>query len=151
MATEHYPKFYLYKRIVQAKLFIDNNYAENIDLDKISDEAYFSKFHFIRLFKQIYRKTPHQYVTAVRLGKARELLSKGMPVSAVCTSVGFDSLSSFSGKFKSAFGETPSSYLHSQATRQAALLHNPLQFVPACMAARHGWIKNSNFEEASPQ
>ena len=34
MPTEEYPKVYLYKRIVQAKLFLDKNYAENIDLDK---------------------------------------------------------------------------------------------------------------------
>ena len=74
MTTEQYPKVYLYRRIVQAKLFIDNNYAENIDLDNISDEAYFSKFHFIRLFKNIYGKTPHQYLIFVRIEKAIELL-----------------------------------------------------------------------------
>jgi hypothetical protein len=39
--TEEYPKIYLYRRIVQAKLFIDSHYAEKIDLDNISDEAYF--------------------------------------------------------------------------------------------------------------
>jgi hypothetical protein len=38
---DEYPKFYLYKRIVQAKLFIDNNSADNIDLDKISNGSPF--------------------------------------------------------------------------------------------------------------
>ena len=46
-----YPKLYLYRRIVQAKLFIDSHYAGDIDLEQIADEAYFSKFHFCRLFK----------------------------------------------------------------------------------------------------
>ena len=41
----------MYKRIVQAKLFIDRKYAERIALNNISDEAHFSKFHFVRLFK----------------------------------------------------------------------------------------------------
>ena len=50
---EQYEKLYLYKRIVQSKLFIDNNFADNIDLDKIADQACFSKFHFVRLFKSI--------------------------------------------------------------------------------------------------
>ena len=61
MQTDQYPKVYLYKRIVQAKLFIDNNYFKNIDLDNISDEANFSKFHFMRLFKNAYGKTYFSY------------------------------------------------------------------------------------------
>ena len=60
---ENYPKMYLYRCIVQAKLFIDNNYADRIDLSQIADEAFFSRFHFRRLFKQAYGKTPHHYLT----------------------------------------------------------------------------------------
>jgi AraC-like DNA-binding protein len=88
-----YPKIYLYKRIVQAKIFIDTNYNLDIDLDNISDEACFSKFHFIRLFKKAYGKTPHQYLTVVRIEKAVELLQSGQQVSEVCYAVGFDSVS----------------------------------------------------------
>ena len=71
-----YPKIYLYKRIVQAKLFIDANFSERIDLGNIADEAYFSKFHFIRLFKISYGYTPHQYLTRVRIENAKLFLSK---------------------------------------------------------------------------
>lgn len=46
-----YPKTYPHKRIVHAKLYIDLNFAVAIDLDNIPEEAYFSKFHFIRLLK----------------------------------------------------------------------------------------------------
>lgn len=144
---EGYPKFYLYKRIVQAKLFIDKNSADNIDLDKISNEAYFSKFHFIRLFKKIYGKTPHQYLAKVRLEKAKQMLSKGVAVSEVCASIGFESVTSFCGKFKITYGETPGSYLSSQARRRAELAVHPLKFIPGCISSRNGWLKNSNFEE----
>ena len=51
MIEEEFPKVYLYRRIVQSKLFMDKNFAENIDTDDISEEASFSKFHFLRLFK----------------------------------------------------------------------------------------------------
>jgi hypothetical protein len=44
MKTEPYPKAYLYRRIVQAKIFIDNNYADKIHLKKISAEAFFQSF-----------------------------------------------------------------------------------------------------------
>jgi hypothetical protein len=47
-AIPAYPKVYLYKRIVQAKLFMDQNYASPIDLNNIADEAFFSKLQFIR-------------------------------------------------------------------------------------------------------
>src|SRR6476646_827443 len=111
MIAEQYPKIYLYQRIVQAKLSIDKYYGDKIDLSNISDEAYFSKFHFIRLFKKIYRKTPHQYLTHVRIEKAIDLLRTDKPVSEVCYAVGFESLSSFGRLFKRIVGSTPSAFL----------------------------------------
>ncbi|MBS1596908.1 MAG: helix-turn-helix transcriptional regulator [Bacteroidetes bacterium] len=145
--TEQYPKIYLYRRIVQAKLFIDANYADNIDLDNISDEAYFSKFHFIRLFKNIYGKTPHQYLIAVRIDRAMQLLKSDKPVSDTCYAVGFESLSSFSGLFKRIVGITPSIYLMQQQKIKAQIKSSPLTFVPGCFAEKNGWLKNRNFRE----
>src|SRR5438477_11634490 len=108
--TENYPKIYLYKRIVQAKLFIDTNFSDDIDLDNIADEAYFSKFHFIRLFKIIYGKTPHQYLTRVRIENAKELLQKEISVTETCFAVGFDSITYFTGLFKRFANICPSEY-----------------------------------------
>ena len=147
MTTDQYPKVYLYRRIVQAKLFIDSDYADDIDLDNIADEAYFSKFHFIRQFKKIYGKTPHQYLIVVRIEKAMQLLRTDIPVSVVCFSVGFESLSSFSGLFKRVVGFTPSAYLIQQQQIKAQILKTPLKFVPGCFADKNGWTKKSNIEE----
>jgi AraC-like DNA-binding protein len=140
MTEELYPKIFFYRRLVQAKLFIDSRYAENIDLDNIADEAYSSKFHFIRQFKAIYRKTPHQYLVDVRLMKARELLKSGMPVSAVCYAIGFESLGSFSALFKRMNGMTPSAYLKQQQEIKAQIKESPLSFIPACFAEKSGWM-----------
>ena len=149
MTTDQYPKVYLYRRIVQAKLFIDNNYADKIDLNGISDEAYFSKFHFIRLFKSAYGKTPHQYLKYVRIEKAKELLKNNSTVSEACFLVGFDSLSSFSGLFSKVVGKSPSNYLKHHQETQKKISLRPLSFVPGCYAYQHGWLdkENSNFEE----
>ena len=141
MSDQLYPKFNLYSRIVRAKLFIDNNYSENIDVDNISDEAYFSKFHFIREFKKIYGKTPYQYLKALRIEKSTELLSKEIPVSEVCYLVGFGSLSSFSGLFKRIAGITPSAYLKRQQQIKAQILKYPLKYIPGCFALKYGWAK----------
>lgn len=149
MVNSTYPKVYLYRRIVQAKLFIDTRYAENIDLTNIADEAFFSKFHFIRLFKKVYGSTPHQYVIKLRIERAMDMLRANDSVSDTCYTVGFDSLSSFSGLFKRLVGVTPSAYLLQQQQIKAHILKAPLDFIPGCFAEKKGWKKNSNFEETA--
>lgn len=147
MANESYPKIYLYRRVVQAKLFIDSHFHEAINLDDIADEARFSKFHFIRLFSTIYGKTPHQYLTQVRIEQSQRLLETGLPIAEVCFSVGFDSISSFSGLFKKLTGKTPAMYQQQQLKRQSDIREMPLKFIPNCFAEQKGWTKNSNFQE----
>jgi AraC-like DNA-binding protein len=147
MEEETYPKVYLYRRIVQAKLYIDSNYADEIDLDNIANEAFFSKFHFIRLFKKIYCQTPHQYLTAVRIERAKLLLQTEMAVANVCFSVGFESVSSFTGLFKRLTSTTPSHYQRLQLKRKEEIHKMPLQFIPNCFAENNGWTKNRNFQE----
>ena len=132
---------------MQAKLFIDNNYSENIDLSNIADEAFFSKFHFIRQFKKIYGQTPHQYLKTVRIEKAMQLLRTNLPVSETCYAVGFESLGSFSMLFKRIVGITPSAYLSQQQQIKAQILKAPLNFIPGCFAEKKGWREKSNFEE----
>ena len=129
---DQFQRIYLYRRIVQAKLFIDNHYHEIINLDNIADEASFSKFHFIRLFKATYHKTPHQYLISVRIENARLLLKKGIPVTDVCYSVGFDSISSFSALFKKHTTRAPSVYRQLELKRNEEMKRIPFKFIPNC-------------------
>lgn len=140
MPEEQYPRIFLYRRLVQAKLYIDAHYAEPIDLDQISGEVYSSKFHFIRQFKSIYQKTPHQYLMAVRIDKARELLKTGTTVSAACYLCGFESLGTFSTLFKRLNGITPQEYRRQQETLRLQVQNSPFSFIPACFARQSGWI-----------
>ena len=134
MSPENLPKLDLYRRIVQAKLFIDGNYAERIDAGEIADEACYSKFHFIRTFKSIYGRTPHQYLTHVRIERAKELLEQEVSVTEACFAVGFDSLGSFTSLFKRRAGVTPSEYQRQQLERKAEISKEPLRFIPGCFA-----------------
>ena len=134
-----YPKQYLYRQIVRAKLFIDAHFAEPIDLNTIADAACFSKFHFVRTFREIYGKTPHQYLTWVRVERAKELLATGEPVMKVCFSVGFDSVSSFTGLFKRRVSMTPAVYQKEQLIKRSELSTIPLKHIPDCFASKSGW------------
>ncbi len=143
-----YPKAYLYRRIVSAKLYIDNHYPDDIDLDDIAGEAHFSRFHFIRLFKDVYGKTPHQYLIHVRIENAKQLLKNGTPVTETCFAVGFGSLSSFSALFKRRAGVPPSEFLEEHQNIISDIQEKPLQFVPGCFSEKNGWFQDRNFEEA---
>ena len=82
----------MYRRIVEAKLFIDAHFSEKIDLNNIASQASFSKYHFLRLFKSAYGKSPHQYLTEIRIGHAKDLLSRGVSIIETCEASGFDSV-----------------------------------------------------------
>jgi len=126
---------------------MDSHYHEAINLHAISDQAYFSRYHFIRLFSKIYGKTPHQYLTAVRIEQAKLLLQTDLPVQQVCFAVGFDSIGSFSSLFKRQVGANPAQYRTAQLSRKAEIAKAPLKFIPNCFAESNGWVQNSNFEE----
>ena len=102
-----YSKEYLCVQVIQSKRFIEKEFSRNINLDNIANEAFLSKFHFIRLFKTLYGRTPYQYLKEVRIDRAKSFLIAGMTVKEVCISVGFDSISSFAGLFKRATGSSP--------------------------------------------
>jgi AraC-like DNA-binding protein len=122
----------IYQRVVSAKLFIDDNYTEQIDLKRISGQAYLSRFHFHRLFTKIYRKTPHQYLTSKRIEKARDLLAENKPVSDVCNEVGFESIGSFSVLFKKEIGFAPQYYRNMAWLKKQQAKEQPKKFIPHC-------------------
>lgn len=136
MDEEEYPKVYLYRRVVQARLYIERHYADETGLELISGKAAFSKFHFIRLFKKIYGLTPHQYLRRVRIEKAKLLLLKNIPVNEVCPAVGFESVSSFILLFRQLTGQTPAAWQRQQLQNELNMKQQPLTYIPGCFALK---------------
>ena len=122
----------LYQRIAAAKVYIDKNYHEPIDLEVISQQAFLSRFHFHRLFRKVYRRTPHQYITQKRLDKAKDLLAENKPVTDVCNEVGFESIGSFSTLFKKEIGFAPTYYRNMAWLKKQEGLKQPKKFIPHC-------------------
>ncbi|MGY5851378.1 helix-turn-helix transcriptional regulator [Salegentibacter sp. F14] len=108
LTNEIYPRTELNQRIIRAKKFIDLHHSDYIDLEMVCREAALSKYYFIRQFKKMYGCTPYQYLTEVRIAKAKELIRGGMNVRGACFTIGFNSVTSFSSLFKKKTGIPPS-------------------------------------------
>ncbi|MEP7372789.1 MAG: AraC family transcriptional regulator [Chitinophagaceae bacterium] len=122
----------IYQRIVAAKVYIDENFQESIDLENISQQAFLSKFHFHRLFTQVYRHTPHQYLTRKRMDKAKDLLAENKSVTEVCNEVGFESIGSFSVLFKKEIGFAPQYYRNMAYKKKKEQIAQPKKAIPHC-------------------
>jgi AraC-like DNA-binding protein len=134
----------LYERIVAAKVFIDENYKEAINLDEISQKAFLSRYHFHRLFSQVYKKTPHQYLTLKRIEKAKDLLAENKQVIEVCNEVGFESLGSFSTLFKKEIGFAPTYYRNMAWLKKQQAKAQPKRFIPHCFIESYQLDKSNN-------
>src|SRR5215472_14105788 len=100
-----------FRRLCRARDLLAAAYQFPISLDQAAREACLSPFHFHRLFRATFGETPHDFLTALRMDRARRLLAAGeMTVTEVCLEVGYSSLGSFSTKFQSLAGRAPTQY-----------------------------------------
>ena len=123
------------QRLIRARALIDTCYDQPLDLERIAGAASFSRYHFIRLFKQAFDQTPHQYLMHRRIEQAKTLLSAGeLSVTDVCFAVGVQSLGSFSALFHRTVGQPPKIY------RARLQVHgwSPCRFIPVCFMTMFG-------------
>lgn len=121
----------VFERLCRARRFIDECYDLPLDLSTISEQACLSRYHFLRLFRDTFETTPHQYLIRRRIEKAKELLRwKELSVTDVCFEVGFESLGSFSALFRQRVGTAPVSYRKREM--------DSLRKVPGCFIKMYG-------------
>ena len=96
-------------RICNAILYIDENLDKKLNLEEVCKKAYFSPFHFHRLFSLVTGETLNNYITRRRIEKAAAYLlhQKEKSVTEISEVVGFSNLSSFSKAFKKFYGISP--------------------------------------------
>ncbi len=96
-----------------ARELLRGNLAEKVSLAEVAREAGLSRYHFLRVFKQVTGMSPHAYRTLRRVEHAMGLLRKGLPISRVAQETGFSDQSHFTNTFKKFTAMTPSQYISS--------------------------------------
>jgi AraC family transcriptional regulator len=99
------------RRLTSSTDFIYENYNIDLSLEQIASASCLSKFHFLRLFKTAFEKTPGQFLDELRIAKASEMLRKSdAEVSEIAKNVGYKNSSSFSRLFRNHVGLYPSQF-----------------------------------------
>lgn len=65
----------LLRRLLLATDFIHSHYEQPLQLEEIAQAARLSRFHLVRLFRQVLGVTPHAFLLNKRLSVARRLLT----------------------------------------------------------------------------
>jgi AraC-like DNA-binding protein len=102
---------------------------------RIAREAGISTFHFIRMFKACFGKTPHQVRLEAQLEHAKRLLfDTNRSVTDICMEVGFSSLGSFSYTFSRRVGLSPTGYKEKVRRLVRKEGEMPPELIPGCLS-----------------
>jgi len=112
--VKHNTRRELLYRISMCKEYLNDNIRNHVSLEKLSRNVGISKYYLHRLFKELNGITPLNYLTAIRLEKAKnELRYSRLSVLEIAIESGFEDASYFSKIFRSHTGISPSKYRNS--------------------------------------
>jgi AraC-like DNA-binding protein len=111
----------LFVRLCRSREYLGDCANAPVRLDQAARLVYLSKYHYLRLFTAAFGETPLEFVTRVRMERARSLLlSSEWSVTEICLEVGYESLATFSARFRRFAGCAPSE-IRSQLRRSCAM------------------------------
>lgn len=94
-----------------AKQYIDEHYMEPINLEQVAAEVGFNASYFSTVFKKKCGQGFVEYLTSVRIEKAKELLRQtDVPIAEVCAQIGYSDLKHFNRTFKKITELKPSEF-----------------------------------------
>ncbi len=91
--------------------FINEHFSENITVQQIADSLYLSPYYLMHIFKNETGKTLVNFLTELRIEKAKELLKEpGCKIYEIATQIGYSDVKYFNKLFKKHTGLSPSEY-----------------------------------------
>lgn len=126
-------------RLCQVRDLIRECHEQALTLEDLSLEAELSAWHFLRTFRTTFGETPHDFLTRVRIERAKKLLTiSSRSVTEICFDVGFSSLGSFSTLFRRQVGLSPAQFRKQVRAWVSIPGRYPWAFVPVCFHHRYG-------------
>lgn len=108
-----------------ARAFLHDALADKITLDALAEHAGLDKFHLVRAFRAEVGLPPYEYLTHVRISKAKELLQRGALVAEAAQAVGFYDESQLHRHFLRIAGITPGRFSRSFTGAERKSQHRP--------------------------
>jgi len=97
--------------IHKAKQYIQDHYMEELSLTQVAKAVNISTFYFCKIFKKYTGLNFTEYVSRVRIEKAKNLaMNPNLRISDIAYEVGFQSLTHFNRVFKRITGMSPTEY-----------------------------------------
>jgi AraC-like DNA-binding protein len=97
--------------ITRAKQFIGEQYQNELSLGQVARAVNTSTFYFCKLFKKATGINFTEYLSRMRIEKAKNLLlNPNLRISEIAYEVGFQSLTHFNRVFKKILGQAPTEY-----------------------------------------
>ncbi len=123
-----------FARLSRARDYLGACYRGRVPLETAARQACLSPFHFNRVFARAFGETPHEFVTRMRIEEAKKLLlSENDSVTDICFDLGYESLGSFSTRFRSLTGLSPAAFRREARVAFGGFAsHWPLYYIPAC-------------------
>ncbi|WP_261301659.1 response regulator [Paenibacillus andongensis] len=106
------------KVVEKAKTFLESHYANaDLTIEEIAHHLYLNPSHLSRVFRKELNCSLVEYLTKIRLGKAKELLDGDLKItlSDITEQVGYSDPYYFSKCFKKFFGVTPTVYIENKS------------------------------------
>ena len=101
----------------KAKLFIEEHKTEDISMRDVAKVVNISTFYFCKMFKKTTGLTFTEYLSQVRISKAKNLLlNPNLRISEIAYDIGYQSLTHFNRTFRRIVGQSPTVYRKSVST-----------------------------------
>jgi transcriptional regulator GlxA family with amidase domain len=113
------------RAVRRARAFLHDALADKITLDDLAEHAALDKFHLVRAFRSEVGLPPYEYLTYLRVSRARELLRRGVLVAEAAQAVGFCDESQLHRHFRRIVGVAPGVYARSFVSSERTRQHRP--------------------------
>lgn len=116
----------------EVRQYIEDNYTKQLTLTQLAQVTCLSPSYLSSAFKQQYTQSPMEYVTQLRIHKAKQLMQQeDVRLKYIAEAVGYNDEFYFSRVFKKAEGVSPTTYMSLQKKHIGVVTGNMMGYLHA--------------------